>query len=109
MDDPARTRRRVIPSDELLGEPPSGVEGLQDQAAPLDHERTILDTRTAAPEQAPQSLNVCVRVGERVAQSAALAAATTAVKAAASVTARSASDLRSTSIPAAFSPAMNRL
>ena len=109
MDDTTRTRRRVIPGDELHSEPPPGLERLEDQAASLDDERTVLDTRTAAPEQAPQSLNVCVRVGERVAQSAALAAATTAVKAAASVTARSASDLRSTSIPAAFSPAMNRL
>ena len=88
---------------------PAGGDGLLQQPGALHHEHTFVGTRTAAPQEAPQSLNLCVRIGELVAQSAALACSTTALKAAASVMARSDSILRSTSMPAALRPAMNRL
>ena len=100
--------RHVLPL-----ELPARGDGLLDECRTLDDENTLVDTRTAAPQEAPQSLNLGVREGEPVglgcAQSAALACSTRAVNAAASVIARSASILRSTSMPAALRPAMNRL
>ena len=101
--------------DELRLDLPPDSRGLCDQGWTFDDEDTFLGTRTAAPQEAPQSLNLWVRKGELVAQraallsSAALAAWTSAVNAAASVMARSLITLRSTSMPAALSPAMNRL
>ena len=104
--------------DELgLDLPPAGDRFL-DQDASFDNERTLVPTRTAAPDQAPQSLNVRVLEAVLVARlefpwigqaSAALAVATSLPKASMSWTARSARILRSTSISAALSPAMNRL
>jgi len=92
---------------------PSGVDRLSQQADALDDEHTLLVTSTAAPQEAPQSLNPLVREREssRVwgTQRAALAASVSAVKATGSEMARSAITLRSTSMPAALRPAMNRL
>ena len=88
---------------------PSGGDRLAQQPEALDNEHTVLVTRTATPQEASQSLNPRVRVGEQFAQRAAFAAVVKAANAAASVTARSASILRSTSMPAAFNPAMKRL
>ena len=101
-----RSRSR---GDELGLDLPPGVGRFADELAALDDERTVVGTRTAAPEQAPQPLDLGVVERQRVVQSAALADATSDAKAAASVTARSARILRSTSMPAALSPAMNRL
>ena len=95
--------------DELGLDLPSGVDGFADELAALDDERAVVGTRTAAPEQAPQPLDLGVAERQRFVQSAALADATSDANAAASVTARSARILRSTSMPAALSPAMNRL
>ncbi len=100
----------VVPGGDELGlDLPSGAGRFTDELAPLDDERTVVGTRTAAPEQAPQPLDLGVVERQRVVQSAALADATSDANAAASVTARSARILRSTSMPAALSPAMNRL
>src|SRR5258706_4021957 len=84
---------------------PASCDRLTDEAEPFDHEDALLITRTAAPQEAPQPLNPGVRVGEPFAQRAALAASVKAANAAASVTARSASILRSISMPAALRPA----
>ena len=92
---------------------PAGVDSLPQQTEALDDEHTLFVTRTAAPQEAPQSLNPLVREREsssvRGAQRAALAASVSAVNATGSVMARSAITLRSTSMPAALRPAMNRL
>ena len=95
---------------------PPSIDRLTDQRGSFHDERTVVGTRTAAPREAPQSLNLGAREHEpmigrmaRCAQSAALAEATSALNAAASVMARSASILRSISMPAALRPAMNRL
>ena len=83
----ARARRRrpdrpwgvdtTVPGgDEHRLQLPTGADRLIDQRWTLDHERTFVETRTAAPQEAPQSLNLWVRVRELVAQSAAFAAAT---------------------------------
>ena len=88
---------------------PPGIDRLMHQADSLDDECVLLVTRTAAPQEAPQTLNLGVRVGQLFVQRAALAASVSAVNAAASVTARSAIILRSISMPAALSPAMKRL
>jgi len=115
----ARARdRAAFRIDELGFDLPPAGDRLFDQDASLDDERALVPTRTAAPDQAPQSLNMRVlkavliarlelpRIGQA---SAALAVATSLPKASMSCTARSARILRSTSISAAFSPAMNRL
>ena len=103
-------RRHVGGRVETLDRPAGGHD-LVDQRPALHHEGALVRTRTAAPEQAPQSLNPGVREAqfEAVAQRAALAASTRAPNAAGSFTASSARILRSTSTPAAFRPAMNRL
>ena len=89
---------------------PSGGNGLADQDFALDNERTFLGTRTAAPKKAPQSLNLWVRIAKFATdQSDAFATSTRRPNAAGSETASSARILRSTSMPAAQSPAMNRL
>ena len=44
-------------TDELGLDLPPGVDGLGDEPGSFDDERTFLGTRTAAPEQAPQSLD----------------------------------------------------
>ena len=110
-----------VDRDVLLDERPSGGQRLGDEHRAFHDEATFVVTRTAAPDEAPQLLNswiverqrshpapVCPIVGSSV-QRAALALSTSLVNAAASVTARSARILRSTSMPAALSPAMNRL
>ena len=119
-----RSRRRrpaSTPGATVLGlDRPAGGDRLADEGRALDDERTVLGTRTAAPEQAPQPLDLGVGEcaspaasppwhADQLAAERALAASTSAPKAAASVTARSARILRSTSMPAALSPAMNRL
>jgi hypothetical protein len=96
-------------SDVLGLDLPAGGHGLADQRRPFDDERTFLRTRTAAPQEAPQSLDLRVGEGQWFAQSADRACSTNAVNVAGSVTAMSASTLRSTSMPAAFRPAMKRL
>jgi hypothetical protein len=112
------TYRATLRVDELSFDLPSPGDGFLDQDLPFDDEGTLIPTRTAAPDQAPQSLNVRVLVAVLISRlefpwigqaSAALAAATNLPKASMSRTARSARILRSTSISAAFSPAMNRL
>ena len=109
---------------ELRLDAPPGGQRLGDERRALDDEGALVPTRTAAPLEAPQPLDP--GVGERqagaragpgvhgrrraqAAWSAAFAVSTSRPKAAASVTARSARILRSTSMPAALSPAMNRL
>ncbi len=106
---PCRGHRRDPRSHELGLDRPPGGHCLTDERRSLDDERRLLVTRTAAPREAPQSLDLRVGESERLGQSAALAASTRRANAAASVTARSARTLRSTSMPAALSPAMNRL
>ena len=101
--------RRRPGGDELGLDLPSGVGRFADELAALDDERAVVRTRTAAPEQAPQPLDLGVVERQRFVQSAALADATSDANAAASVTARSARILRSTSMPAALRPAMKRL
>lgn len=95
--------------EELTDTHPARSNRLLDQRPSFDDEETFFVTRTAAPEKAPQSLNLWVRVRELIAQRAALAACTNEVNAAASVIARSANILRSISMPDLFSPSMNLL
>src|SRR5690606_30496766 len=116
---PPRGQGRVVARVE-------GVEGVTQQGGPVDHERTLVGARAAAPREAPQPLHrrmSCAdEVGHRcttvhaeagvasaLSSSAAFALATRALNAALSVTARSASTLRSTSMPASRRPATNRL
>ncbi len=114
-------------SDELGLTLPAGRDGLGDEHGSLDDEATFVVTRTAAPDQAPQLLYSWIVERQRthctpvclmtrwqaptspLQSSAALAASTSEPNAAGSVIARSERILRSTSMPAAFSPAMNRL
>lgn len=106
---------RYVEVDRLIGcnvaalDRPAGPQRLRQQTKSLDDECTLLVTRTAAPQQAPQSLNPGVRVREQFAQRAPFAAVVKALNAAGSVTARSARTFRSTSMPAALRPAMKRL
>jgi len=89
---------------------PAGAERFFNENTPFDDKRTFVPTSTAAPQEAPQSLNIWVLERQRRAQaSAALADATSLPNDSMSVTARSARILRSTSMPAALSPAMKRL
>ncbi len=99
-----------IGNEDLL-DLPAGRDRLGDQRRSLDDERIVLQTRTAAPDEAPQSLNSWMGKGQvSVAQtSAPLAVSTNLANAAASLTARSARILRSTSTPAFDNPAINRL
>ena len=51
----------VVPARDELGlDLPAGVDGLADERRALDDERTFVGTRTAAPEQAPQPLDLGV-------------------------------------------------
>ena len=88
---------------------PTGADRLPNQRRSFDDERTFVGTRTAAPHEAPQSLNLRIGEGEGFAQSAARACSTSTVNVAGAVMAMSASTLRSTSMPAALRPAMKRL
>lgn len=94
-----------------------GGQGLGQEDGAVDDEGPLLQTRSAAPREAPQPLDAGVSSPERclvqaeasLAALAALAVATRAAKASGSRTARSARTLRSTSTSATRSPAMNRL
>ena len=94
-----------------------GGQRLVEQGRAVDDHRTLLQTRAAAPREAPQSLDTRMPGADRLpdvvqarsSAKASVAASTRAVNAAGSWTARSASTLRSTSISARRSPAMNRL
>ncbi|CAB4898268.1 unannotated protein [freshwater metagenome] len=104
------THRFATRGNELCLDIPIGRDGLLDQDSTLDDKRTLVPTSTAAPQEAPQSLNIGVLETQRRAQaSAALADSTILPNDSMSVTARSARILRSTSMPAALRPAMNRL
>ena len=107
---PAGRRRALRHVDRL--ELVTRLHGDRGEGRALDHQRALLPARTAAPQEAPQSLDLRVGVGQSAQDAASRppwAAATMALKARGSVTARSARTLRSTSIPAECSPAMNRL
>ncbi len=60
-NDANRRRRRLVDEDGVDGEP--GSEGFFDEGWALEHELAGLRTRPAAPDQAPQVLNV--RVAQR--------------------------------------------
>ena len=98
-------------ADELPLELAAGGDRLGNQERPLDDERALLVPGTATTEQAAQSLNLWAGESQLSGRRyrADRAASTRRPKATGSVTARSARILRSTSIPAAESPAMNRL
>ena len=103
---------RLDPGRYVVGlDRPAGGDGLADQNLALDDKCTFVGTRTAAPEKAPQSLNLWVRIAKfwLMTQSDAFATSTRRPNAAGSETANSARILRSTSMPAVLSPAMNRL
>ena len=62
----ARTSRStVVPGRDVAAlDLPPGIDRLAQQTESLDDEHTLLVTRTAAPQEAPQSLNLVVRERE---------------------------------------------
>src|SRR5690606_30775932 len=111
-------RLRGVVGGEHVGDGHAGVERLGQEDGAVDDEGARLRARSAAPRGAPQLLDPWVPGPDRTPTArcyagsldeASLAAFTRAANAAGSRTARSARTLRSTSISASRSPAMNRL
>ena len=109
-------RADVLPGDEELDRLDACRLGRLDEILALGREETGLDAMLARRQKLPDEpeLLVLARLDQMLAasasaSSAALARSATAANASGSLTAISASDLRSSSIPAFFTPAMKRL
>src|SRR5262249_26786664 len=85
------------------------VERVTDEVRAFEHKSPFVPSVAAPMGQAPQPLNPRVASRKPRRRGQALTLATRPANAAGSVTARSARILRSTSMPASRSPAMNRL
>ena len=60
VHDPGPGDRLDSGCDELTLDPAAGRHGLAHQDVAFDHQDTLVLTRTAAPQEAPQSLNVLI-------------------------------------------------
>jgi hypothetical protein len=101
----------VLPRDEEFDGLDPGARGRLDEILALDGEEPRLLTLLARREKLPDEpeLVVLARLDQAASESASFARSATAANACGSLTAMSASDLRSSSIPAFLTPSMKRL
>src|SRR5262249_54520923 len=104
-------RHHVVAGNEQLDRLDPGRLRRLDEVLALDREETRLGSVLAPREKLPDEpeLLVLARLDQAASASAALARSATAANAWGSLTAMSASDLRSSSIPALRTPSMKRL
>jgi hypothetical protein len=104
-------RQDVLARDEQLDRLDPCVPRRSDQVLALDREQAGFDAVLARREKLPDEpeLLVLARLDQAASASAALARSATAANACGSLTAMSASDLRSSSMPAFRTPSMKRL